>query len=283
MNSLPSSSDPKNRCDAFFVIGCNRSGTTAVVEMLKLATNADVYSEQEPKLCLETRDFIEGRLGDPCDFIRKVKGPCVHASVQKGRIYSDKNPNYSYFIPALRKLWKCKFVFVIRDGRDSVRSMLDWHSVMHKYMYARPEDGPGFLTTRPEEDAWDYSRPRPKPGDPLFTGWSAASRLQKCAWFWAAFNDTTLRNLQQGDTQDWTMLDMTHVTVETMEKLYEFLRLEGFNRAPISQVLTRRVNSVEERIGAADEFPHWDQWSHQQQQEFDTVAADMMRELGYYH
>ncbi|MBI4338641.1 MAG: hypothetical protein HY680_01665 [Chloroflexi bacterium] len=282
MSSSLSRASTKETCQAFFVIGCNRSGTTAVVEMLKPATNADVFSEQEPKLCFETRDLIEGRLGDPCGLMQKVKGAYVNASVQKGRIYSDKNPNYAYFIPNLRNLWKCKFVFVIRNGRDSVRSMLDWHSVMHKYMYARPEDGPGFLTTRPEEDAWDYSRPRPKPGDPLFTGWSTASRLQKCAWFWATFNETTMCNLKQGEAQDWTMLDMTHVTLDTIGKLYGFLGLEGFNESSISQVLARRVNSVEERIGAADEFPHWDQWTDQQREEFDVVAGDMMRKLGYY-
>jgi hypothetical protein len=52
------------------------------------------------------------------DLYGKIKGKCV---------VGDKTPSYLRHIPLLHSLWpKCKFVHIIRDGRDVCLSMLNW-------------------------------------------------------------------------------------------------------------------------------------------------------------
>ena len=52
------------------------------------------------------------------DLYGRNKGKCV---------VGDKTPSYVKNIPLLHSLWpKCKFVHIIRDGRDVCLSMLNW-------------------------------------------------------------------------------------------------------------------------------------------------------------
>ena len=162
----------------FFIIGAPRSGTTAISEMLNTATNAIVYTEQPPKLCIASRMHYEGVLPYPKEFIYKSKKPYIEETLKQGKIYGDKNPNYLYFIEEIVNIWRCKFVFIFRDGRDVVRSCMDFH-MGRSPGYARYEDVDNSFITQPEEDFWDFSRIRPKIKSEMHKKWRRMDLFEK--------------------------------------------------------------------------------------------------------
>ena len=272
--------------DIFFIIGCARSGTTALVKMLNTAQSATVFVEQKPNLCIEARNLYRGILRDPKQVIGEAKSEPIQKVLSSGLKYGDKNPNYLPFIPYIAELWDCKFLFPVRDGREVVRSLMDWHDFYnrkfsHSGVFAMKEDDPNSLIDSPEQDWWDYSRLRPNPGDLYFEEWQQLSRFEKCAWYWANFNKKALELFSELDNQHWLQVDMKSLDAFEMEQIFDFLSLDGFNTNQIEEMINARINSLQERAGLPDKFPRWTDWTQEQRNAFDRIAGDMMESMVY--
>ena len=268
--------------DVFFIVGFVRSGTTAFARILDTASNAAVFVEQPPKLLIESRALAKGELADPVSVLRAARQAQVDEVVNQGLKYGDKSVAYMPFIPYLSALWDCKIAFLIRDGRDAVRSLMDWHRFKAHNIYAMKEDGVESGAVLPEQDPWDYSRLRPNPGAALFERWQMMSRFQKCAWYWSTFNALALDNLAKIATERWKMVDVSNSSVETVERIFDFLGLSGFDPQVVQGMLDARINSLFDRTGQADRFPRWPEWSPEQKQSFRELAGEMMTRLGYW-
>ena len=48
-----------------FIVGCARSGTTSLLKAIGLSRQATCLVEPAPNLNIESREMLEGRLGDP--------------------------------------------------------------------------------------------------------------------------------------------------------------------------------------------------------------------------
>ena len=272
--------------DIFFIIGCARSGTTALVKMLNTSQNATVSVEQKPNLCIEARNVYRGILRDPKQVIGEAKSVPIQNVLSSGLKYGDKNPNYLPFIPYIAELWDCKFLFPIRDGREVVRSLMDWHDFYsqkfsHSGVFAMKEDDPNSLVDSPEQDWWDYSRLRPNPDDPYFEAWQRLSRFEKCAWHWANFNKKALGLFSELDNQRWLQVDMKSLDRFKMKQIFDFLGLDGFNADQIEEMMNARINSLQERAGLPDKFPRWTDWTQEQRNAFDRIAGDTMESMVY--
>ncbi len=268
--------------DAFFLIGCWRSGTTALAHVLQSATNADLHVEALPKFQVEFRDRFEGRLRDGRPLLRDARQPLIDRATSADMIFGDKNPSYMAFLPELKDLWNCKVVFFVRDGRDVVRSLMDWHDMKAAIIYVREEDGAEGPDPLPEADPWSYCLLRPGSDDPLKGEWKSLDRFEKCAWFWSEYNKAALARLAEWPDDRWLMVDTTGLTPEGSEQVFDFLELKGFDKAKVKKLLNSRINSVEARLGLPDEFPRWTEWDDGLRLRFDRFAAPMMRRLGYY-
>jgi hypothetical protein len=268
--------------DIFFVIGCPRSGTTSYARVLGTATNAKMFTEQAPKLQAESRDLLQGKLAGPADVLFKAKDAAIKETLATGMKYGDKSPCYMPFIPHLAELWDCRILYLIRDGRDVVRSLMDWHTLRKPHVFALPEDQDAPEPGADPNDLWDYSRLRPNPGDPLHGKWKSLSRFQKCAWYWANFNAVALDLLGQIPKDRWMLVDVSRTGADTTRKVFDFLGLEGFDAGRIDEMLNARINSLQEKIGKADNFPRWQNWTAEQTAAFEEFAGDMMRKLGYW-
>ena len=272
--------------DIFFIIGCARSGTTALVKMLNTSQNATVSVEQKPNLCIEARNVYRGVLRDPKQVIGEAKSVPIQNVLSSGLKYGDKNPNYLPFIPYIAELWDCKFLFPVRDGREVVRSLMDWHDFYsqkfsHSGVFAMKEDDPNSPVDSPEQDWWDYSRLRPNPDDPYFEAWQRLSRFEKCAWYWANFNKKALGLFSELDNQRWLQVDMKSLDRFKMKRIFDFLGLDGFNADQIEEMINARINSLQERAGLPDKFPRWTDWTQEQRNAFDRIASDTMESVLY--
>jgi len=263
----------------FFIIGSGRSGTTAMVEVLNTATNGVVFTEQSPKLCVAARMNYEEALPYPKEFICKTKKDKIEDVLNHGKIYGDKNPNYLYFIQEISKVWDGKFLFLIRDGRDVVRSCMDFHAE-RGHGYARYEDDEKSLMLQPEDNFWDFVRLRPRKTTAIFKTWRKMEQFEKFAWGWAEFNRILLYKATSLDKHRYRIVNMTNLKAEDVESIFNFLGLKGFDLKKVSRKLYSKINTT--NLEKAKQFPHWREWDKNLLAKFDKYAGNMMEKLDYY-
>jgi len=263
----------------FFIIGAGRSGTTAMVEILNTATNSVVHTEQSPKLCIAARMRYEGILPHPKEFIYKSKNEKIEEALKAGKIYGDKNPNYLYFIQEMSEVWDCKFLFVIRDGRDVVRSCIDFHDIRGSG-YARYEDDEASFLTQPEDNLWDFARIRPYRFSGIYKNWKEMDRFEKFSWSWSEYNRVLLDKSKQLDGNRYKTIDIGSLKAREIESIFDFLGLKGFELEKVSHILNSKINTTD--VEPAKKFPHYKEWDKKLLPKFNKYAGKMMKKLGYY-
>lgn len=268
--------------DTFFVTGCGRSATTAVTKVLQTAADTDVYVEQPPRLRRESRDHYRGTLANPSETLKERKQPAIAESHNRGRKYGDKNQTYVPFLGLLPSLWDCKIVLLVRDGRDVVRSHINYHNEIRGNIYVRSEDGVSGGPEEPDADVWDYSRLRPRPGNPHHEHWKNLSRFEKCAWMWSAVNELALDHLADLPESRYLVVETTDLSVDDMREIFRFLDLKGFSADTVESLLERRINATGRSEGPSDGVPHWTDWSAGRTRVFQDLAGATMDRLGLW-
>ena len=152
-----------------FVVGCPRSGTTLLQRMLDahpdMAIANDTHfvtraakrvlrEDPNPRLTPELVDAVLAyrrfyRMGLSEDRVRAAAQDCETKAQFVGRLYDlrgqdqgkpvsgEKTPDFCKQIPRLGALFPhAKFIHIVRDGRDTALSTLDW---------ANEKKGPGKL------------------------------------------------------------------------------------------------------------------------------------------
>jgi SAM-dependent methyltransferase len=255
-----------------------------------MAVNGACALEPVPNLNRETREMMEGRLRDPNAVIRKIILPRVFEGLEKNEVYGEKNVTYGPFIRHIYQELECRFVFIKRDGRDVVRSLMDWHNRKFGTIYRECKD-PGDLTPSAVSaaanlavhlDTSDYSRPRPLPSDPLYDKWEELSRFEMCAYYWQKINNLYLDQLGELPGEAWITIDYTSPRPYDVQRVIDFLGLEGISERAIENALSRQINSLGERgVTDGNEFARWTEWNDEQRQQFYAIAGETMTRLGY--
>jgi len=278
--------------NSYFILSCARSGSTSLAKILNTSTNSVCQSEPMPNLCVETRLAMEGQLG--LDDIDKALEESVVSRVNEfskdNAIYGEKNVTFAPFITHIHDKLACKFIFLKRDGRDVVTSMMNWHE--HKfgnfYKEANSSANPSndALVSAKNllayQDISDFSRPRPLKNDKLYYEWSSLSRFEMCSYYWSYINELYLEELAKIPKENYIELDYTNVSADRMIEIGEFLGLEGFEHKTIYEMLNKKINSLEDRGHNSGQFPKWTEWDSNLRDKFDRFAKDTMYKLGYY-
>src|SRR5437016_4951768 len=123
------------RMGSTFIVGCARSGTTSLLKAIGLSRQATCMVEPAPNLNIESREMLEGRLGDPYKPLAEHVAPRVAKGLSKHRHYVEKQLALVPFIPQLDRLFRCRFIIPIRDGRHVVRSLINWHNQLFPLIY----------------------------------------------------------------------------------------------------------------------------------------------------
>lgn len=277
-----------DRC--FFLLSAARSGSTSLARIFDTAVNGCCVVEPAPNLNIESRRAMDGRLHDLGSMLAATIVPRVRQGMTEYEIYGEKNVTYGPFVTELHKLLDCKFILLKRDGRDVVRSMMDWHNHMFGTIYRECAD-PGDLSPRAltaaanlpvHLDTSDYARPRPGPDHPFHERWERLSRFEMCSYYWATINDLYLDNLAQLPNEAWLELDYTRPEVDHLLQACEFCSLQGVERARVEAMLAERINSLEDRAGEPSSYVPWTGWDGGQRRRFEAIAGQTMRRMGYF-
>jgi hypothetical protein len=245
--------------------------------------------EPAPNLNVESRDYMDGRLDHPHQVLAAHVAPRVAAVLDEGRIYGEKNVTLGAFVPELHELLRCRFVYLKRDGRDVVTSLMNWHNEGFGSIYrecAEQDDlsevARAAVARLPvESDTSDYSRPRPRPGEPFHDEWARLSRFEMMAWYWAHVARLHTEHLARIPAGDWIAIDYTRPSAEDVARVFDFLGLKGFDRCRVDEMLRARINSVWDRFQLPARFPPWPQWGDDYRARFDRMAGEAMQTLGY--
>ena len=267
--------------DVLFIVGFVRSGSTALARILDTARNASISIEREPKLLIESRDAYAGKVLDKQSILLSAHQQAIEDTRAQGIVFGDKNASYLPFIPDLVSLWDARIIFLHRDGRDAVRSLMDWHK-FKAGIYVREEDGVPGRTVAPEQDPWSYAYLRPRPGHPLHQEWKTLPLFEKCAWYWNEYNQVAIQQLQGLPDGNVHIIDLSSATVADMRAAFDFAGLEGFDAPRVEGMLGSRINSLQERTGREDEFPTWRYWDDGTMQAFMRHARPMMEYFSYW-
>ena len=166
---------------------------------MDIAKNGVCICEPYPNLNIETRDAMDGKINknDYSKVIKRLISPRVAKHKDNDTVYGEKNVTYGPFIRELYDIFDCKFIFLKRDGRDVVRSIINWHNEKYGDIYLECKDA-GKLSEAAIKarkkmlnrlDTSDYSRPRPSSSDPIHKEWASLSRLEMCSWYWSNINN----------------------------------------------------------------------------------------------
>jgi hypothetical protein len=274
----------------FFIVGCARSGTTSLARILDNADNGFCLIEPAPNLNRETRLAMDAVPLERDQVVRRLIMPRLAERGERGRVYGEKSITLAPFVAEVYALTGCRFVYVYRDGRDVVRSLMDWHELVFGTVYREAPDAgdlaPIALARAAALPAWldmsDYSRPRPRPGSALYDLWETMPREEMCAWYWSTVNELYLDQLEQLPRSAWLSIDYTQPQASSVLEVARFVGLSGLTEAGVAQSLAARINSAMDRERAADRYPRWPHWSRSRAERFEHLAGATMRRLGHF-
>lgn len=274
----------------FFVFGCARSGTTSLCRIIDTASNTECLMEPNPNFNVESRNHLDGTLEEPYKCLMRVITKRAVPVVKGKKLYGEKNVTLFAFIEEVYELFECKFVFVVRDGRAVVQSMHNWHNELFGNFYRECKDegdlspeAKRLISDLPRElDTADFSRPRPRPGDPYYEKWTTMSRHEMLSWYWNFVNNYVLDKFESVPAKDKIIIDYTNPNVIDVERVFDFLSLEGFDSNTVEGMLKGKINSLADRTGDLHPRRDWRDWTDDEFSSFTEIAGPAMRKLGYW-
>ncbi len=271
-----------------FICGSHRSGSTSLLRAIELSSDAFCLVEPMSNLNIESRHLIEGFLYDPYHPILENVAPRVARGLARRSHYVEKQNSLVPFIPYLWRYFGCKFVVPMRDGREVVTSLVNWHTKMYPIIYQECREACDYseharkvLEAQCDPDEFDYSLPRPGADDPWHAEWAHFTRLEMTAWYWNFINQYVRKMARAVPAESVRFVEYTRPNVETIRRIYEFIGLGDFDPDAVAALLKRKVNSLADRQAPAGRFPHWRDWTPSMTQRFYELAWESFRDLGY--
>jgi hypothetical protein len=244
--------------------------------------------EPMPNLNVESRRAFEGWLYDSYAPLAEQVAPRIAQGLKERPVYIEKQNSLVPLIQQIHSLFGAKFIIPVRDGREVVTSLMNWHSQMFPIIYQECSEATIYsqrardvLSKQNGADEFNYSLPRPLPNDPWFDSWSAFSRFEMCSWYWNFINQYLLEVTSSLPSDAYLFVDYTRPSVETIADVYRFIGLTDFRASKVSSVLHNKVNSLAQRGAPAGPFPHWTKWLPEQRRRFDEIAWESMKSCGY--
>ncbi len=274
--------------DPVFVVGCSRSGTTITYETLAAAPQLLSFGYEIPQFW----DALHGPLNNGWESEAATEADArpehrdaafrfFYQRLGRGQVL-DKTCINVMRIPYLLELFpKAKFVFIHRDGRDNISSMMDgWRK-------GRVDGGFGlsqFFGPFPEPvainngefDEWHFF---------LAPGWrkyNSASLEEVCAFQWISANRLALDAREKVPPEQWIQIryeEMVSDPVAMFGNVFERLDI------PFSTELKRLAASLDRRptsiVTGPPERQKWRKNNPEAIERILETIRPMMLELGY--
>jgi hypothetical protein len=185
-------------------------------------------------------------------------------------VYVESNLGYYGLLDLTPKVFENhKAVYIVRDGRDWVKSTLSWGEAYGK-------TGLRKLIAH----AWPTAAQLA--GDQFEATWNNLSRFEQLCWAWTRLNEYALNSIQSNPGARVFKFESIFQEKDRYQTLDELLRfttaLPGFNTDDIK----KPDGWLEQKIHqSASKFPGWQDWTKEQKDFFDKTCGSLMEKLGY--
>lgn len=286
--------------DPILIVGCPRSGTTFVSSLLSTSSKVNNNGEPLPNNPKEARYKYDNKILFESFALNKSLFSRIKNFNFKDKIYVEKNINYLPFVKSILQYSNLKIIYVFRDGRDVVPSMINWNNSIFGNFYIEAKDhnqNLTFVAKKNKEKLFeqnnhidDFGRPRPNKNDPSYGLWSSYNLFQMCSWYWSFTNSFFLSiyfNLSKKLKKRVLFFNCTNPTVKDVKKLFVFsgLKYKKDDLDKIEKLLNKKIkiNSLKERFNIDNQFPSYKKWSQTEKFQFDIFANNTMKKLNFYN
>ena len=274
--------------DPVFVVGCSRSGTTITYETLAAASRFLSFGYEIPQFW----DGLYGPLNNGWESEaatvenarpehRDAAFRFFYQHLGTGQVL-DKTCINVMRIPYLLKLFpKARFVFIHRDGRDNISSMMDgWRK-------GRVDGGFGltqFFGPSPQPVAinggefseWHFFLP------PGWRDYNDASLEEVCAFQWISANQLALKAKEKVPQTQWIQIryeEMVDDPLAVFGSVFEQLDVPFDNKLQqLATSLDRRPTSI---VSGPPQHHKWRKHNPEAIERILSTICPMMLELGY--
>jgi hypothetical protein len=191
-------------------------------------------------------------------------------SSRSGSVYIEANVGYYGLIDVMKDVcMHSRTVYIVRDGRDWVRSHMNWGQMYGKGRFRR-------LLAHTWPTALEIAQ------DSYGLRWGSMSRFEKLCWAWAKLNAYALATVQENpDAKVFRFEDVFHSQhryqhlADLVQFAMTFPHAERIATGPLEGWLEKRIHT------SFSEFPNWEEWSIEQKRQFEILCGPLMKELNY--
>jgi hypothetical protein len=212
---------------------------------------------------------VRGELGyaEAVQQVLSQRREFIHS--QEGSLYIEANIGYYGLIDVLRNVYEhCRVVYIIRDGRDWVRSHMDWGE-----MYGKGRIRSLLAHTWPTACETE---------DPYKSKWESMSRFERLCWAWARLNEYALRTIQENRNARLFRFENIFRSEDSYQHLADlveyattFPHAGRIATSPLDGWLEQQIHRSFAR------FPLWEEWTKEERRQFEVLCGPLMRALDY--
>ena len=243
----------------FFVLSTGRCGTVLLADLLGQAEGATVLHEPV------WLDYValKGAYQSPrkaMAYISRYRRKKIHDLVQSDpdiHTYGETSFMLSFFAEALKTVApNLQLLHLVRDGRDVVRSLINR----------------GYYHPDTMADDMQYRSITPLPDSPYYERWDHMNQFERCCWRWMVTNAIIMRSASQVARFEEIMTDYDAFQEQMAGPL---------GLATIDVATWEGAVKVKRNPSARILFPHWREWTAEQNAAFREIAGDVMEKVGY--
>jgi hypothetical protein len=261
----------------FFIVSSGRSGTAMLHKALSAKPTVSMHHEYAVEVTqpLAVQRYLG--LADEAgtrEILRQIYSlPIMDC---KTVLWGDSSNKASWLISDLAALFpEARFVHLVRDGRKVASSYFHklgdecYDDASNAMMQAHYDDPAQAPAPPPEKPYW---WPVPRKGTPEAEQFRHWNQFQRIAWHWAEINRVTMAALAAlpRDRSLFVRLEDLRTSPAEVRMVYEFLNLPFRDSDFALFARPHNVNRPQDRL-----------LDSRQRRQFETIAGDMMRQLGY--
>ncbi len=210
-------------------------------------------------------------------FRRERDSMCAEVHRTGSDFYVESNQYLAFGIPIIQRVFPdAMIVHVVRDGRDVVRSGMDFKVI------GRDKSGKTALFMS-DDDPIRRVQASDFPDSPHHDCWDRMSRFERLSWFWAMKDRqicAALAGNERAITVKFEDIFDKQREYPGMWEIIRFLGLEDRMRVPLSSfgaMMSRRANETKQQL-----FPKWPEWTPERRHQFTTIAGAHNETYGYH-
>jgi len=186
-----------------------------------------------------------------------------------GSVYVESNLGYYGLLDVIPCVFKnYRTIYIVRDGRDWVKSMMNWGEVY----------GKGRIR---KLFAHNWPTAKDIKNDEYASQWDALSRFEQLCWAWSRLNRYALNTISENPYARIYKFESIFLAKNRYQNLDDLVSF-AVSLPGVAGELGTTNGWLEQKIHqSSSQFPGWEQWTKDQQHKFDEICGPQMEKLGY--